>query len=280
MSFALAQGQTGHEGMPGMKKDTAPPVSTPAATRPVLPRETKTNQTKSGQPNLTPRLQWPSPVTDNADFSFFLLDPFELRREDGGTVLRYDIVGWRGGDRDRIWFKSEGNQSLSGNEVNQADFQILKGRLISPFFDFLYGLRYEQRYGPGVPYRGRPYFSVGLQGIAPYRFEIEPFLFLSPEGNVQLRFTGSYSVQVTERLVLTPRIEVNGALSRLAAMGVEPGINELEFGLRLRYEIRRDFAPYIGYVWSNTGGSSDAYGRRSTGRQSNQGFVLGLRRWF
>lgn len=252
-----------------------------SATAPRLSRPTvRLGQNKSNQPNLVPGKSWPKPVADDAIYSFLLFDPLELRREGDSTVLRYDAVGWRGGDRERLWFKSEGNQTFSGNEANQQDFQLLKGRLISPWFDFLYGLRYEQRYGPGVPYRGRAYFSIGLQGLAPYRFEIEPFLFISQEGNVQVRFDASYSIQVTQRLILQPRFEINGAFSRLAAMGVEPGINETEFGLRLRYEIRREFAPYIGYVFSSTRGSTTAYGRRDVSSQSNRGFVLGLRMWF
>lgn len=230
-------------------------------------------------PNLSKRQGWPNPVADNETYSFLQFDPFEYRRDRDADVLRWDILGWRGGDRQRFWFKSEGNQAFTRNKVNQADLQFLYGRLISPFYDFQIGLRYDQRWG-AAPYRGRAFLVIGLQGLAPGRFEVEPVLFISQEGNVSARFTASYNSQITQRLILQPRFEINAAFSELKALGYASGLNEVEFGLRLRYELRREFAPYIGFSWSYTRGSSDAFGRRIDEEGWQFSLIAGVRAWF
>lgn len=266
---------------PAASAKTMPPMDMPSGA-------SKTNKAvlpgtrASGVPtlsNLSLHKGWPSPVSDNETYGYLLFDPLEYRRDKNADVLRWDIVGWQGGDKQRFWFKSEGSHAFAFNKINQADVQLLYGRLIAPFYDFQIGLRYDQRWGT-VRYNSRGFFVVGLQGLAPGRFEVEPALFISQEGNISARFTASYDSQITQRLILQPRFEISAAATELKALGYAAGLNEVEFGLRLRYEIQRNFAPYIGFSWSYTNGSNDNFGRNVNESGWQFSPVAGIRAFF
>jgi len=222
--------------------------------------------------NLSPDREIPSPVADDEHFGFLLFDRLEYS-PDG---LHWDILGWQGGDVHRWWFKSEGDQSIRGRG-GEADVQFLRGRLISPFLDLQYGLRFEGQWGDGT--RGRAFAVIGLQGLAPYRYEIEPVLFISQEGDVSARFTATYDTVLTQRLILQPRLETNLALQRVERFGVGSGFNDLELALLLRYEIRREFAPYIGISWKNSFGDSARFLRREGLDPHRLQFLVGVRAW-
>ena len=253
------------------------PTGTPRPNKAVLPATRASGA--ATLPNQSLHKGWPSPVSDNETFSYLLFDPLEYRRDKEGDVLRWDILGWMGGDKQRFWFKSEGNHTFASKTTNQGDLQMLYGRLIAPFYDLQIGLRYDQRWG-AVRYNSRAFFALGLQGLAPGRFSVEPALFISQEGNVSARFTASYDSQITQRLILQPRFEISGAATELKALGYVAGLNEVEFGLRLRYEIRREFAPYIGFSVSYTQGSSDSIGGKAGGGAWQFSPVVGVRAWF
>lgn len=223
--------------------------------------------------NLSPGRDLPPPVADQQQFGFLLFDRLEYGR-DG---LHWDLLGWRGGDLHRWWFKSEGAQSTRGRG-GEADLQLLRGRLISPFLDLQYGLRYEGQWGDGT--RGRAFAVIGLQGLAPYRYEIEPALFLSQDGDVSARFTATYDMLLTQRLILQPRLETNLALQKVERFGVGSGLNDLELALLLRYEIRREFAPYIGLSWRNSFGDTARFRRREGEDPHQLRLVFGVRAWF
>lgn len=273
VSANSASAQTPLPTMPDMPAQHSEPSQVPQQTP--KPPDSKVRTL----PNLSPRKGWPSPVADNEIFSYLLLDPVEYRRDKSADVLRWDITGWRGGDKQRFWFKSEGNHAFASNKVSQADVQLLYGRLISPFYDFQIGLRYDQRWG-AVHYNSRAFLVLGLQGMARGRFDVEPALFISQEGNVSARFTATYDSQITQRLILQPRFEISGAASELKALGYASGLNEVEFGMRLRYEVRREFAPYIGFSWSYTKGGSDNFGRNTNDGGWQFSPVAGVRAWF
>jgi copper resistance protein B len=223
--------------------------------------------------NLAPERDLAPPVADEQRFSFLLFD----RLEYGGDGLHWDLLGWQGGDVHRWWFKSEGDQSTRARG-GEADVQFLRGRLISPFLDLQYGLRFEGQWGDGT--RGRAFAVIGLQGLAPYRYEIEPALFISQEGDVSARFTATYDTVLTQRLILQPRLETNLALQRVERFGVGSGLNDLELALLLRYEIRREFAPYIGISWKNSFGDSARFLRREGLDPHRLQFLVGVRAWF
>lgn len=230
-------------------------------------------------PAIVDRSGWPSPIADNMKHSYLLFDNLEYRRVEGKNALRWDILGWQGGDYERTWFKSEGLQSAARGAGGEADAQLLRGKLISPYFDLQYGLRVAGRWGEG-PGRLRAYGVIGLQGLAPYRFDIEPALFISQQGKISGRFTGTYDVLLSQKLILQPRFETEVALQDDKAFGVGSGLNNTEFGLRLRYEIRREFAPYVGVTWLRRYGGAATLVRREGGDPSQFLGVTGVRMWF
>jgi copper resistance protein B len=231
-------------------------------------------------PNLADRSSWPSPVADTATYSFVLFDLLEYQRtKDGLDALRWDILGWLGGDYHRFWFKSEGRKVFASREGSEVEVQALYGRLIAPFFDVQAGLRVDQRLQRGSN-PARVYTVIGLQGLAPYRFDIEPTLFISHKGQVSARLTATYDVLFSQRLVLQPRLELNGAFQKDEAIGTAAGLNDVELGGRLRYEIRREFAPYIGVTWKESIGATHRLVVREGGDPAHLAFVAGVRLWF
>ena len=222
--------------------------------------------------NPSYQTSWPSPIADHEVYSFVLLDNLEYRKDE----LRWGMEGWRGGDRNRFWYKSEGEQSTTSG-ASEGDVQALYSRLISPYFDFQAGLRYARRWGEG-PSHSRVYAVVGLQGLAPYRFDIEPSLQVSQQGKVQFRLTASYDFLLARRLVLQPKAETSLALQKDNEFGILSHINDSDVGLRIRYEVRREFAPYIGVSWRQ------GFGSRATslpgGFEPNSiSLVAGVRLW-
>ena len=238
-----------------------------------MPREVKT------LPNLSEQEGWPEPTADNAKYSSFLSDLLEGQRIAGVNALRWDFLGWYGGDTRRLWFRSEGTVYPSGDPGGEADVQVLYGKLISPFFDLQIGGRVEQHYERGTS-PVRAFAGVGLQGLSPGRFEVEPALFVSNKGKVSGRFTASVDLYQTQRLVLQPRFETEIAVQRDDEFGVERGINDAEVGLRLRYEIRREYAPYVGVSYRQSFGATRERVRREGGNPNEVQFVFGVRTWF
>lgn len=230
-------------------------------------------------PNLAEREGCPAPTADSANYGYVLADLLEYRESGQPGVIRWDVFGWYGGDERRIWIKSEGAQSTSRKAESEREAQVLYGQLISPFFDFQAGVRYAQRSGPG-PDRSRLYGVVGLQGLAPYRFELEPALFVSEDGKVSGRVTATYDVLLTQRLILQPRIEANAALQADRRFGLGDGLNDTEIGARLRYELRRELAPYVGVSWRQTYGGTKSLARAEGQPTSVVSAVVGLRAWF
>ena len=229
-------------------------------------------------PNLADRAGWPSPVSDSAFYSFLRFDLLEYQRDtDGLDALRWDLLGWFGGDYNRLWVKSEGR--YAPREDSEVEAQVLYGRLIAPFFDLQAGLRFDQRLRPGSD-PTRVYAVLGLQGLAPYRFDIEPTLFISNKGKVSARLTATYDVLLTQRLVVQPRLETNIALQKDEALGSGAGVNDLDLSLRLRYEIRREVAPYVGFTWKESFGETHDLLTREGAHPAHLAFVAGLRLWF
>ena len=232
--------------------------------------------------NRADRNGWPQPTGDNAPNTFVLLDLFELQAGKGPANVRWDWYGWYGGDVDRLWIKTEGTQSTSSRGSGDPEAQILYGRLISPFFDAQAGVRVRYRSGPSGPgnKRVRTYASFGVQGIAPYRYELEPTVFVSDQGQISARVTATYDQLLTQRLILQPRFEFNVAATRDLALGVGSGLNDTELGARLRYEIRREFAPYVGVTWKQSYGETGRLVRAEGEPSSLVLVVVGVRLWF
>ena len=224
------------------------------------------------------KAKWPDPIADHAPLTYAFFDLLEYQRVGRMNALRWDSLGWRGGDWRRFWLKSEGSVDLGARTSGAADLQALYGKLIAPFFDLQIGARVEQRYERGVS-PTRVFAVVGLQGLAPGRFDIEPAFFVSNKGNVSGRFTATLDLLQAQRLILQPRFETDFAAQRDDAFGVEPGIGDVEAGLRLRYEIRREFAPYVGVSYRQSLGATRTRAIREGVAPHELQIVVGVRTW-
>jgi copper resistance protein B len=223
---------------------------------------------------------WPKPIEDSQPFGYLLVDQLEFRLKSGtADTARWDITGWYGGDYNRLWLKTEGEWRTSGERGGEAEVQALYGRLIAPFWDFQVGLRYDQFSGAGFN-RSRGFAVIGLQGLSPYRFEVEPALFISQQGDVSARLTTTYDLLLTQRLILQPRLDFDVAAQSAKKFGVGKGVDSVGLGLRLRYEITREFAPYLGVQWLNRFGETAELSRRGGGSAADIAVVCGLRLWF
>lgn len=243
--------------------------------------EPSPQSTPGGQGNLLrippPPKEWPKPVEDEHPYLFFLADVLEFRPKGGDSDFLWDTEGWYGGDYNRIWFKSEGEQSTTSSD-NNIDFQLLYGRFVRRYYDFQVGLRLETRTIQGSN-RTRAQMVVGLEGLVPNRYELETALFISQKGDVSGRVTFSRDYLITQRLILQPRIEANVAIQEVERFRTGSGLNNIELGFRLRYEIRREFAPYFGVAFDRSFFGTSDFVRQDGGDPSQVRFVVGVRVW-
>ncbi|MEQ8331341.1 MAG: copper resistance protein B [Longimicrobiales bacterium] len=214
---------------------------------------------------------------DDMNYLFVMVDEFESAPGLAGNPLLLSAEGWYGGDYARYWFKLEG-EAEPGEGAGFLSAQALYSRLVSPYFEFQAGVRLDRQWGDGG--LTRPHAVVGFQGLAPYWFEIETALFVDHEGNVSAGFDASYDILLTQRAIVEPSLTVGLALQDVPEWGIATGLHELELGARLRYEIRREFAPYVGVAWhASFGGTADAV-RAGGGAPRDASLVAGLRVWY
>lgn len=211
----------------------------------------------------------------HGDFPVFWFqgDRFETQAREGRNGYLWDLQGYYGGPTSRFWFKSEGEGAFS-QRIEAAEFQALYSRAITPFFDLQAGLRQDVQ-GPNTSYG-----VIGVQGLAPYLFEVDAALFVSHRGDVTARIEAEADQRITRSLILQPRAELNLAAQDIPQLGIGAGLDSFEVGLRLRYEIVREFAPYIGVEQSWKVGRSATYARASGEDPSVTNFVVGIRSWF
>ncbi|EJM26817.1 copper resistance protein B [Pseudomonas sp. GM25] len=212
-------------------------------------------------------------VHDSAINTYFLADKLEWQNADDASTLAWDLSGWIGGDIDRLWLRSEGERS--NGKTEDAEIQALWGHAISPWWDVVSGVR--QDFKPGAP---QTWAAFGLQGMALYNFEAEATAFLGENGQSAVRLEGDYDILLTNRLILQPTAELNVYGKNDPQRGIGSGLANTEAGLRLRYEIRREFAPYIGVTWNRTYGRTADYAQEEGEDRSEARLVLGVRLWF
>ena len=204
---------------------------------------------------------------------WFQGDRAEYRMRDGKDGYLWDVQGYYGGDLNKFWFKSEGEGSF-GEPIEQAEVQALYSRAIAPFFDLQAGVRQDLT-GPD-----RSHAVIGVQGLMPYMFEVDAAAFLSSKGDLTARIEAEYDQRITQRLILQPRAEVNLSAQDIPELGIGSGIDNLELGLRLRYEFAREFAPYIGIEQEWKIGGSRDFARLAGEDASVTNYVVGVRFWF
>jgi copper resistance protein B len=216
-----------------------------------------------------------SPVNDNRIIAHVLFDQLEGRSNGWQTEFRWDGEGWIGTDMNKLWFKSEG--FLENGVATDGDTEALYDRPIPflRFFDFQAGVRYDLDSNPG-----RTWGAIGIEGLAPYFFEFAPTFYFSNDGRFAGRVTGLYDLLITQRLIAEPQFEINFYSKQEPSRGVGSGLSDLDAGLRIRYEISRKFAPYIGMAYTGTFGEAAQFTRQEGGLVNDPRFIFGLRVWY
>ncbi len=213
-------------------------------------------------------------LLDKAIFAHLLFDQLEGRFGfDQGNTFRWEASGWVGTDENKIWLLSEGR--YSDNQLDDGIQQLFYGRAITTFFDALVGVRWDL---DSLPNRG--WGGIGIQGLAPGFFKVSAFGYVSGEGHLAARLEASYDLFITQRLILQPQFEMNFYTKDDPARNVGAGLSELDVGLRLRYEITREFAPYLGITYFGQYGATADYVSAAGGPTQQVRFTVGLRTWF
>jgi copper resistance protein B len=214
---------------------------------------------------------------DNRTNYFFMTDRLEFYNIDGGPIV-LDAQGYIGKDLQKFWFEVEG-EALTAETEGEVELEGLYGRAISAYFDFRAGLRYDIAYN-AEDTRSRGFAVFGVQGLAPYLFEVDGNIFVSEAGDVSAEAEAEYDFPITQRLWGQPRLETSVAVQEVEEWGVGNGFNDVQLGFRLRYEIEREFAPYVGISWNRKLGETADFTRAEGGDAGTFGLVAGLRTWF
>lgn len=211
--------------------------------------------------------------------SRFLIDQAEVTFGEEGEGYAWDVQYWYGGDIDKLWLKSEGEGAFGG-ALEHGEIQTLYSRAIDPWFDVQAGIR--QDFGSGSD---RTHLAVGIQGLAPYWFEVEGTLFLSTEGELTARVEAEYDLRLTGELILQPRAEIDLSLQNMPDIGIGAGLSTASLGARLRYEFFPDggpavIAPYVGVEYEQAFGSTADYIEAEGEDAGGVRLLAGVRIWF
>jgi copper resistance protein B len=246
-----------------------PPAAKPA-TLPVTPIPVLTGADRIA---ARPPQDGSHPAHDNSIQSYTLFDRLEASNANPGSGLEWQGRTWIGTDLNRVWLRSEGERA--NGITRSADLELFYGRSIATWWDVLIGGRHD--FKPGA---SQDFAAIGLVGTAPYKIEVQATAYIGQGGQTSARVEGEYEMLLTNRLVLQPLVEANLFGKDDPGRGVGAGLSTLEVGLRLRYEITRQFAPYIGLVRERAFGQT-ADMRRADGEGiGDTRFVAGLRIWY
>ncbi len=217
----------------------------------------------------------PPPIEDNRIFYHLLFNQLEGRFNGPDSEFRWDGEGWVGTDMNKLWFKTEG--VVEHGKMSDGDQEVLYDRPIPylRFFDFQAGVRYDLDSNPG-----RTWGAIGIEGLAPYFFEFAPTFYFSNRGYFAGRIEGSYDILITNRVIAQPQFELNFYSKSDPSRGVGSGLSELDTGLRIRYEVTRKFAPYIGFAYTGDFGQTANFTRTEGGNPEDPRLVIGVRLWY
>ena len=202
-----------------------------------------------------------------------MIDQLETRIVDGDDPLVLEAQAWIGYDLDKFVIKADVEQVK--NNTEELELQALYSRAVDPYWDFQIGVRQDQK-----PTPQRNWLALGFQGVAPYWFEIDTALFIGESEQVGFRFSAEYEWMITQRWVLSPEVGINIHSKDDEATGTGSGLSDSQVGLRLRYEIKREFAPYIGINWNKKYGNTATFAQNDGEKVESTQFVAGIRAWF
>ncbi len=202
-----------------------------------------------------------------------MINQLEIRSTNGPDPRVLEAQAWIGRDLNKLWLKAD-VEHVDG-KTEEAEVQALYSRAVAPYWDLQVGWRHDIR-----PKPDRDWLAIGLEGLAPYWFEIDAAAFIGESGQVGARLEAEYEWMFTQRWVLSPEMKIDLHTKNDEATGTGSGLSDLELGLRLRYEIRREFAPYIGVNWTRKFGNTADFARAEGEDTNDVQFVAGVRAWF
>jgi copper resistance protein B len=202
-----------------------------------------------------------------------LFDRAETRLGGGRDEYLLDGEAWIGGDKDKAWFKAE-VEGRHGRKPDSAELQALWSHAIDPWFDLQTGVRLD------VAGRRRAHLVAGVQGLAPYWIHVDAAAFLSNKGDLTASLEAEHDMRITQRLVLQPRAEVTLAAQDVEDEGLGAGLSSVELGARLRFQLRPEFAPYVGISLDQAFGRTRRFRREEGEKASDLRLLAGIRTWF
>lgn len=211
-------------------------------------------------------------MEDDPILTKVMINELEVSDEEGDPLI-FDAQMWIGKDLNKLWIKTEVEQ-VDG-ETEETEIQLLYSRAIAPYWDLQMGVRHDDAEG-----LTQDWAVIGIEGLAPYYFEIDAALFIGESNQAAIRFNAEYEFMITQRLVLSPEIEVNIYAEEDSVRSVGSGLSNIETGLRLRYEVKREFAPYIGVTWNNKFSGTADLATINGEETSSSAFVIGIKAWF
>jgi copper resistance protein B len=211
-------------------------------------------------------------MDDDASYWMVKFDELEAVRRDGDVGFGWELDAWLGGDYDKVWLKFDGER-FDGRTESRAE--LAWDRIVSPWWSLQVGVRRDELRGPS-----RTWGMFGVRGHAPYDIEVEASLYAAEGGRTALRVEAETDWLLTQRLVLQPSIELAAYGKDDVRNGIGSGVSEVEIGLRLRYEIVREFAPYLGVQWERKTGASADLARAAGDDPGEFSVVAGVRIWF
>jgi len=215
-------------------------------------------------------------IHDEQLFYRVIGDRVEQRFQQGDNALLYDVQGWVGNDYNKLWLKAEGEYNTSQNQHEETSFEALYSRNVVSFWDVQAGLRHDFINEED----DRDFAALGVQGLAPYWFEVEATSYVSDEGDISAVLEAEYDLLLSQRLILQPRFETEVAVQDVEDYNIGSGITGFETGLRLRYEVSRKFAPYVGISYEQATFETKDMLEADGEQTNNTAFVAGLKFWF
>lgn len=212
-------------------------------------------------------------MEDDPLLAMLMIEQLEVRDTDEGNVTAWNAEAWLGKDLQKLWLKTEGE--YHDGETEEAELQLLYSQALSSFWNSQIGWRRDLR-----PKPTRDWLALGIKGLAPYMFDVDLALFIGEEGRSSARLDAEYEYLFTQRLILSPEVEANLYGKDDPELGIGAGLSDVTLGLRLRYEIRREFAPYVGVQWSGLYGDTADFAEAAGGDTSESMWVAGIRAWF
>lgn len=212
-------------------------------------------------------------MSDSGIYHQILINQLEYVKAVGGQGWSWDGEAWIGGDINRLWLKSSGER-LYG-KTDDARVEALVSHAYSTYWNAQLGVRHDFGNGPT-----RDWAAIGVEGLAPYFFNIQATGYIGTSGRTALQLKTSYDILLSQKLFLTPEAEMNAYGKSDPEREIGSGISDIKLGLRLRYEIRREIAPYIGFVWGRRFGRTADFSRRDGEPVTDTELVVGLRLWY